>query len=36
MHTGFWWGDLIGKVALGRPRHRRNDIIKTDLQDVGW
>jgi len=25
-----------GKVALGRPRHRWEDDIKTNLQDVGW
>jgi len=25
-----------GKVTLGRPRHRWEDNIKTDLQDVGW
>jgi hypothetical protein len=25
-----------GNVTLGRPRHRWEDNIKTDLQDVGW
>ena len=28
---GFWWG----KIPLGRPRHRWEDNIKTDLQEVG-
>jgi hypothetical protein len=25
-----------GMRALGRPRHRREDNIKMDLQEVGW
>jgi hypothetical protein len=25
-----------GRRPLGRPRHRREDNIKMDLQDVGW
>jgi hypothetical protein len=25
-----------GKRPLGRPRHRLEDNIKMDLQDVGW
>jgi len=32
--TGFWWGNLRER-ALGRPRHRWEDNIKTDLQEVG-
>ena len=27
---------LVGKRALGRPRHRWEDSIKMDLQEVGW
>ena len=27
---------LVGKRALGRPRHRWEDNIKMDLQEVGW
>jgi len=38
VHTGFWWGDLGGgkKKTLKRPRHRWEDNIKIDLQEVGW
>ena len=25
-----------GKRSLGRPRHRWEDNIKMDLQEVGW
>jgi hypothetical protein len=25
-----------GKIQLGRPRHRWQDNIKIDLQEVGW
>jgi len=28
-------GKLEGKIPLGRPRHRREDNIKMDLQKVG-
>jgi len=27
---------LVGKRALGRPRHRWENNIKMDLQEVGW
>ena len=30
MCTGFWWGNLSE-----RPRHRWEDNIKVDLQEVG-
>jgi hypothetical protein len=26
----------LGKRPLGRPRHRWEDNIKMDLQEVGW
>jgi len=28
-------GKSVGKIPLGRPRHRWEDNIKTDLQEVG-
>jgi hypothetical protein len=29
-------GKPVGKRPLGRPRHRWEDNIKMDLQEVGW
>jgi hypothetical protein len=29
-------GKREGKKPLGRPRHRWEDNIKMDLQEVGW
>jgi len=29
-------GKRKGKRPLGRPRHRWDDNIKMDLQEVGW
>jgi len=29
-------GKPEGKRPLGRPRRRRDDNIKIDLQEVGW
>jgi hypothetical protein len=26
----------VGKRLLGRPRHRWEDIIKSDIQEVEW
>ena len=31
-YTGFWWGNLRAKRALGKPRLRLKDNIKMDLQ----
>jgi len=31
-----WVGQPEGKRPLGRPRHRWDDNIKMDLQEVGW
>ena len=28
-------GDISGKETIGRPRHRLEDNIKIDLQEVG-
>ena len=28
-------GKLTGKIALGRPRHRREDNIRTNLDEIG-
>jgi hypothetical protein len=36
VHTGFWWGDLREGDHLERPKHRWEDNIKIDLQEVGW
>ena len=33
--TGFWWGNLMERDPLGRPRRRWEDNIKMDLQEVG-
>jgi hypothetical protein len=35
VYTGFWWGTPEGKRPLGRPRHRWEDNIKIDLQEMG-
>jgi hypothetical protein len=29
-------GKPEGKGPLGRPRRRREDVIKTDLKEIGW
>jgi hypothetical protein len=29
-------GKPEGKIALGRPRRKWVDIIKTDLREIGW
>jgi hypothetical protein len=29
-------GRLVGRPSLGIPRHRWEDNIKMDLQEVGW
>jgi hypothetical protein len=34
MCTGFWWGNLRESDHWG-PRHRWEDNIKMDLQEVG-
>jgi hypothetical protein len=34
VHTGFWWGRPEGRRPLGSPRHRWEDNIKMDLQEV--
>jgi hypothetical protein len=36
MLTGFWWESPNGKRPLGRPRHRWEDSVLTDLREVGW
>jgi hypothetical protein len=33
---GFGRGKPKGKRPFGRPWHRWEDIIKLDLQEVGW
>ena len=35
MHTGFSWGNLKGNRPIGKPRRRKNDNIKMNLQEVG-
>ena len=34
VYTRFWWGNLRER-QLGRPRHRWEDNIKMDLQELG-
>ena len=34
-YIGFWWGNQKERDKLGRPRHRWDDKIKMDLQEVG-
>jgi hypothetical protein len=36
VHTGFGLANLRKKTPLGRPRHRREDNIKMNLQEVEW
>jgi len=33
--TGCWWGSLRERGHWGRPRHRWEDNIKMDHQEVG-
>jgi len=33
-YTGFWWGNLRER-PLGRPRHRWENNIRMDIQEVG-
>jgi hypothetical protein len=35
MLTGFWWESPEGKIPLGRPRHRWEDSVLTDLREIG-
>ena len=35
MYTGFCWGNLRERDHLGDSKHRREDSIKMDLQEVG-
>ena len=35
VYTEFWWGKPEGKRPLGRPRRRREDTMKMDLQELG-
>jgi hypothetical protein len=35
VYSGFWWGKYGRKRTLGRSRHRWEDNIMTDLQEVG-
>ena len=34
-YSGFWWWKPKEKRPLGRPRRRREDNIKMDIQEVG-
>ena len=36
MRTGFLIGKPVRKRPLGRPRHRFEDNIKMDLEEVKW
>jgi len=35
VHTGVWGGEPERKRSLGKPKRRREDNIKMDLQEVG-
>ena len=35
VYTEFWWGKSEGKRPLGRPRRRREDTMKMNLQELG-
>jgi len=35
VHTGFCWGNLKEKRQLERPRRRKKDNIRMDLQEMG-
>jgi hypothetical protein len=34
VHTGIWWGDLMERGPVGKPRHRWECNIKVDLLDT--
>ena len=36
VYTGFLVGRHDGKRPLGRPTHKSEHNIKTDLQEMGW
>jgi len=36
VHAWFWWGKPERMRPLGRPRRRREDGIKMNIQEVGW
>ena len=36
VHTEFWWGKLMGKSPLGRPKRSWDDNINTDLKEICW
>jgi len=35
VHNGFWWGNLRERDHL-KDRHRWEDNIKMDIQEVEW
>ena len=35
VYTWFWWGNLRERDHWGDPRHRWEDNIKMDLEEVG-
>jgi hypothetical protein len=34
VHTGFWWGNLIGKISLIRRRRKWEDNIRMDVTEI--
>jgi hypothetical protein len=36
MRTKFWLESLKLKRPLGRPKDRREENIKMDLEEIGW
>jgi hypothetical protein len=36
VHTGFWWGNLIGKRSLIRRRRKWENNIRMDATEIDW
>jgi hypothetical protein len=35
LNIRFWWGDLMERDHLGTPRHKWEDNIMMDLEEMG-
>jgi len=36
VHTGFWWGNVIGKRSLVRRGRKWGDNIRMDVTEIDW